>query len=325
MSTDLLDLPALPHYHFVLLPRFSLVAFSCALDGLRGANQILGRQFYTWKTVSPDRPTTVSTSDIPLITEPLDAMPEPDVIVICGGDSSHAYENSALMHWLRAKAKQGRRIGSISDGAFVAAEAGLFDKVPSTIHWKCLDAYRERFPDLDIKPAIMEISEKRFSCAGGTSSLDLMLQFVREEHGSAIASQIADNYFHDTIRDRSREQHLTNAFRIAGRNPLLADALLLMESHLETRLSIFDIAQKLKLSRRQLDRIFKRDLNQTPKDYYRNLRLSRASGLLIQTNMNISEIAVGCGFQSASHLGKYFTERFGQTPGQYRRQHVFSE
>ena len=315
----------MPQYHFVLLPRFSLVAFSCALDGLRGANQILGRREFCWKTVSPNKKVETSTSDIPLVTEPLDSKPEPDVIVLCGGDSSHAYHNTQLTNWLHDQAKAGKRIGSISDGAFVAAEAGLFDNVPSTIHWKCLDAYRERFPALDIKPAIMEISDNRFSCAGGTSSLDLMLHFVRKEHGSDVASQIADNYFHDTIRDHSREQHVTNAFRVAGRNPMLADALLLMETHLEARLSIADIAGLLNVSRRQLDRIFKRDLNQTPKDYYRNLRLSRASGLLIQTNMSVSEIAVGCGFQSASHLGKYFREKYGATPGVYRRRHVFGE
>lgn len=312
----------LQHYRFVLVPRFSLVAFACALDALRGANQALSRIYYTWSVASADGKTHASTSLIPLGAVPLDSDPQPDVVVVCGGDSSHTYNDPTLNNWLHEQAKRECRIGAISDGSYVVAAAGLFDGVTSTIHWKCLDAYRERFPDLDIKPAIMEISQNRFSCAGGTSSLDLMLHFVREEHGSEIASQIAENYFHDTIRDRSREQHLTNAYRIAARNPLLADALLLMENHLESRLSITDIAKLLKLSRRQLDRIFQRDLGQTPRDHYRNLRLTRASGLLMQTGMSVSEIAVACGFQSASHLSKHFQTRFGLSPGRYRRENV---
>lgn len=307
-------------FHFVLLPRFSLVAFSCAIDALRGANQALGSTYYEWHAVSAEGPTSVSTSGIEVPTADLNALVTPDVVVICGGDQSHNYRNSKLTNWLHDQAKKGKRIGSISDGAFVAADAGLFDEVASTIHWKCHDAYRERFPNLEVKPSIMEISEKRFSSAGGTSSLDLMLRLISEDHGSEITSQIANNYFHDTIRDDSREQHVTNAFRIASRSPILAEALLAMEHNLEAQLSIAQIATQCGVSRRQLDRIFKRDFNQTPQHVYRNLRLSRASGLLLQTNMSVTEISVACGFQSASHLGKHFNIRFGATPGAYRKQ-----
>lgn len=308
------------NYCFVLIPRFSLVAFSCAIDALRGANQVLGSSYYSWQAAGVDGTPTTSTSAIEVPTVKLTEVSEPEVIVICGGDSSHTYRNPVLVNWLHDQANRGKRIGSISDGAFVVADAGLFDKVTSTIHWKCHDAYRERHPNLEIKPSMMEISGNRFSCAGGTASLDLMLHFIREEHGSEITSQIADNYFHDTIRDSSREQHVTNAFRLASRNPVLAEALLLMESHLENRLTITDIAGLLNISRRQLDRIFKRDLKKSPQEFYRHLRLNRASGLLLQTNMSVSEIAVGCGFQSASHMGKYFQARFGLTPGSYRKQ-----
>lgn len=308
----------------MLLPRFSLVAFSCAIDALRGANQVLGEAHYVWQAISSDGEHIVSSSSIPVPTSSLNSHPSPDVVVICGGDSSHNYYNARLNHWLHDQAKAGKRIGSISDGAFVAAGAGIFDKVPSTIHWKCFDAYRERHPNLDIRPSIIEISGKRFSCAGGTSSLDLMLHFINEEHGHDTVSQIADNFFHDTIRDGSREQHVTNAFRLAGRNPLLAEALLLMETHLETRLTISDIAEILNISRRQLDRIFKSELDRTPQEFYRYLRLTRASGLLLQTSMSVTEISLACGFQSASHMGKFFRQQFGSTPGVYRRQNSVS-
>ncbi len=315
----------MPLYQFVLIPRFSLVAFSCAIDALRGANQVLGESHYEWQTVSAEGDTALSTSSIVVPTELIPNDARADVIAICGGDSSHSYENATLTNWLHDQAKAGTRIGSISDGAFVAAAAGLFDQVPSTIHWKCYDAYRERFPKLDIKPSIIEISKTRFSCAGGTSSLDLMLHFIREAHGAEITSQIAENYFHDTIRDGSREQHVTNAFRIASRNPVLADALLLMEGHLEARLTITEIAKQVNISRRQLDRIFKRDMKQSPQEFYRYLRLTRASGLLLQTGMSVTEVSLACGFQSASHMGKFFHSQFGLTPGAYRRHHAVGQ
>ena len=309
-------------YHFVIVPPFSLMSFSCAIDALRGANLVLGHRYYSWTAVSPEGGPFMSTSDIELPTTRLADAGEPDVIVICGGNSSHTYKNPVLTNWLHEQAKKGKRIGAISDGSFVAAEVGLFDRVPSTIHWKCFDAYRELYPYLDIKASIMEISGNRFSCSGGTASLDLMLHIIQEDHGPEITSQIAVNYFHDTIRDSSSEQHITNAFRLASRNPVLAEALLLMESHLEARLTIADIANLLKISRRQLDRIFKRDVKKSPQEFYRDLRLTRAAGLLLQTNMSITEISIGCGFQSASHMGKYFQVRFGRTPGAYRKENA---
>ncbi len=306
------------HFCFVLIPGFSLVAFSCAIDALRAANIINESATYSWEAVSVEVE-AVSSSGITLPTTPLSTAGEPDVIAVCGGDRSHEYTNPELTRWLQLKAKQGKAIGSISDGAFVVADIGLFRNVASTIHWKCFDAYRERYPDLDIKPSIIEMAEKRFSCAGGTASLDLMLHFINADFGSDVVSRIADNYFHDTIRDTSKVQHMTNAFRIAGKNRDLSDALLLMENSLETPLAIEKISETVGVSRRQLDRLFKRYVDATPQTHYRDLRLARASGLLIQTSLSITEIALGCGFHSASHLGKFFKQRFGVTPGEFRR------
>lgn len=309
-------------FTFALVPGFSLVAFSCAIDALRGGNLVLGYTHYDWNSVSPDGTPVISSSEIAVPTIAIDVLPETDVVAICGGVNSHNYSDDRLIRWLQILAKTEKRLGSISDGAFVAAKAGLFDSVPSTIHWRCQDAYRERFPDLEIRASMIEISPRRFSCAGGTASLDLMLHFVREEHGSEVVSLIAQNFFHDTVRDGAREQHLTNAFRIAGRNPVLSEAILIMESHLEQRLSISEIANRINISRRQLDRIFQQSAGQSAREFYRDLRLTRASGLLMQTNMSVSEIAVGCGYQSASHLGQQFREKFGETPGTYRRSQI---
>ncbi|MEL7429352.1 MAG: helix-turn-helix domain-containing protein, partial [Pseudomonadota bacterium] len=179
--------------------------------------------------------------------------------------------------------------------------------------------YRERFPALDIKTSMIEISKNRFSCAGGTSSLDLMLHFIREDHGDELVSLIAQNFFHDTIRDGTREQHLIKAFRIAATNPAVSQAILLMENHLEHPLSIEAIAGDISISRRQLDRLFHDNMGCSPKEYYGRLRLARAAALLHQTSLSVGEISLACGFQSASHLSRNFSGQFGETPGSYRR------
>ena len=314
---------------FALVPGFSLLALSCAVDALRAANLVLGRGAYEWRLSAdlgdpPAGDSVPSSSHIRLPTASLairsgasgDA---PDLIAVVGGERSHDYESPALARSLARAAGRGARIGSISDGAFPVAAAGLFDGYRSTIHWKCLDAYRERFPDLDIRNSIYEIDRNRFSCAGGTTSLDLMLTFVMEVHGGETASLVAENYVHDRIREAAQEQHVTAAIRMAGRNRHLAEAILLMERHLEDPLPLDGIAGAVGLSARQLTRLFRGRLGRPAGQFYRDLRIDRAASLLRQTGMSVSEIAVGCGFQSASHLGRHLKRRHGATPGQWRR------
>jgi len=313
---------------FFLVPGFSLLALSCAVDALRAANPVLGRRAYEWR-LSADfdasRPegSVPSSSHIRLPAKPLAHNASPgfaaDLIAVVGGERSHDYESAALAGRLKRAAGRGARIGSISDGAFPVAAAGLFDGYRSTIHWKCLDAYRERFPGLDIRTSIFEIDRNRFSCAGGTTSLDLMLTFVMAAHGAETASLVAENYVHDRIREAAQEQHVTAAIRMAGRNRHLADAILLMERHLEDPLPVDRIADAAGLSGRQLTRLFRSHLRQPPGRFYLDLRIDRAASLLRQTGMSVSEIAVACGFQSASHLGRHLKRRHGTTPGQWRR------
>ena len=311
---------------FFLVPGFSLLALSCAVDALRAANLVLGGTAYRWRlSADPEAAGSgvSSSSDIRLpAAPPGNADPAgapPDLIAVVGGERSHDYRSEALAGSLARAAGRGARIGSISDGAFPVAAVGLFDGHRSTIHWKCLDAYRERFPGLDIRNSIYEIDRNRFSCAGGTTSLDLMLTFVMEAHGGEAASLVAENYVHDRIREAAQEQHVTAAIRMAGRNRHIADAILLMERNLEDTLPLDRVAAAVGLSARQLTRLFQSRLGRSPGRFYLDLRIDRAASLLRQTGMSVSEIAVGCGFQSASHLGRHLKRRHGTTPGQWRR------
>lgn len=308
-------------FTFILVPRFSLLALSCAIDALRAANIDLGKQAYRWQLASAEHTEVVSSSGIELKTTPLSELQPSRVIAVCGGDSSHNYRSSILIRWLRTESRKDLSVGSISDGAFVLADAGLFQQHRSTIHWKCQDAYRIRFPTLDVRASILELDRRRFSCAGGTSSLDLMLHFIRNDYGSDAIAKITDNYFHDTVRDSSQGQHVAEAYRHAGKSRVLADALALMTENLDKGLSIADISESVGTSHRSLDRLFKKHLDATPGEHFRHLRLSRASALLLQTGLPISEIALNCGFSTTSHLGRYFTRKFGVSPRSYRQQH----
>jgi len=304
---------------FVLVPGFSLLALSGAIDVLRAANLESGQQVYSWQLLGADAESVDSSSGLPLACIPLPAISSrhfaaaATTIVICGGDTSRVNGASELVLWLKSFARENIQIGSISDGAFVVAQSGLFDEHTSTIHWKCLDDYRAQFPHLDIRASILEMHDNRFSCAGGTASLDLFLQFVLQKLGTDVVANIANNYFHDTLRDSS-----ISAYRFASKSRVLAEALRIMAQHLEQPKSIAHIAREAGTTHRSLDRLFVRHLSLTPGKYYRQLRLNRAANLLLQTGLSISEIAVASGFGTASHLGLHFKETYKVSPGKFR-------
>lgn len=312
------------HFVFVLVPGFSLLALACAVDVLRAANRDAGEAVYDWRLVSVRGGAVQSSSGLPMQTESIAPISgertaqRRSVFAVCGGDTLQYNDSVELIQALRRIARRNVFMGSISDGAFLLASAGLFSGYRSTIHWKCLDAYRARFPELAIQASILEIDRNRFSCAGGTASLDLFLQFVLRDFGSERVASIADNYFHDTVRDSSIDQDVAHAYRYANLSSVLAESLRIMSMNLEQPLSISDIAERSGTTHRSLDRLFARHIGHSPAQYLRMLRLNRAANLLLQTGMPISEVALSSGFSSASHLGLHFKVAYNMTPRQFR-------
>jgi len=311
-------------FFFVLVRGFSLLAVSSAIDVLRAANLECGSIVYRWHLLGVDAHDVESSSGVPLPCSSIHgfngihSIKHKCFVAVCGGDTTGVADTTELQQWLRSMGNEDISIGSLSDGAFVVAASGLFKHRRSTIHWKNLDSYRARFPDLDSRASILEMDENRFSCAGGTASLDLFLQFVLLDLGTGVVASIAENYFHDTLRDSSISQNVAQAYRFAGKSRVLAEALRMMSQHLEQPMSIADIANQSGTTHRSLDRLFVKHLRLSPGKYYRQLRLNRAANLLLQTGMPVSEIAQACGFGTASHLGVYFKQTYCMSPGRFR-------
>ncbi|MCS4505985.1 GlxA family transcriptional regulator [Arhodomonas aquaeolei] len=305
-------------FAFVLVPRFSLLALSSAVDALRAANVVSGQTLYEWVTVTPGGGEVEASSGLALRATALEDAGPVTHVAVCGGERSHDWAPEGVRRWLRRRAHEGASVGALSDGSFVVAEAGLFDDVRSTIHWKCLDAYRERYPALDIRASVFELRERRFSCAGGTSALDLLLTMVQRQHGMDLASAVADNYIHDRIRDSESSQRLSAFYHLVGRSPVLARAVKLMEEQVESPMAIAAVAERVGLSVRQLSRLFRRHLSMTPAQYYHTVRIAHARRLLVQTALSVSEVSAATGFCSAAHFARCFREHHGSSPRNYR-------
>ena len=313
---------ACDHMVLVLVPDFSMNAFCGLVECMRLANYVAGKPLYSWEIASRDGEEEIASNGIWVKADKAihEFTQAPPTIVLCSGKNGHLYNDQAIFGWLRRWAREGSHIGGICTGTHILAHAGLLRGYRCTVHWENMDSLSEEYPDLDLCVELYEIDRNRFTCAGGTATTDMMLNDIAVKHGDDMASQVASIYMHERIREGTDIQKLPLQARLRIAHPRLVRAIGEMEKHTEEALERDEIACRVGLSRRQLERLFRRYLNTSPARYYLKLRLNRARTLLTQTSMPITEVAFACGFTSASHFSKCYRDMFTVTPRQARAQ-----
>ena len=310
------------NFVFFLLPEFSMMAFTTAVDLLRIANRATGVEMYSWTLVSRDgQPVAASTGVRVEVDRDLKSMQRdtlggeaPDITFVCGGIRVESYSYGELKNWLRSLAKRGRGIGGICTGAWVLADAGLLDGRRCTIHWENIPGFSEHFPEAQVAPHLCEIDAEIYTSAGGTSSLDLILHIIGRDFDEETVARVCEMSLVDRMRDIHDRQRLPLGARVGHHDSKLLSVVQLMESNLSEPLSLEDISHKVGLSRRHVERLFRLYLGRSPARYYLEIRLDRARQLLRQTSLPVIEIAIACGFVSASHFSKCYREAYGCSP-----------
>jgi AraC family transcriptional regulator, glycine betaine-responsive activator len=141
---------------------------------------------------------------------------------------------------------------------------GLLDGYKCTLHWENLPGFAEAFPEIDATGGLFEIDRDRFTSAGGTTALDMMLTLIASQHGPELASSVAEGILHSPIRHHSEHQRMSLPARIGARHPKLVGIIEEMEENLEEPLSPSILAKQAGLSTRQLERLFRRYLDRRP-------------------------------------------------------------
>jgi transcriptional regulator GlxA family with amidase domain len=251
-------------------------------------------------------------------TVALESVGSADIVFVCGGVGIREAVSPALMRALRLLAKRGTALGGLCTGGYALARAGLLDRYQATIHWENLSALREEFPRVLISDRLFTIDRNRFTCSGGIAPLDLMLNLIERKLGARVSRVVSEQFIVDRVRDDKDRQYVPLRAQLGAVHRPLIRVAELMEANVERPLSLEEIAQQSRLSRRQIERLFKRYLNCVPKRYYLERRLNRARDLLLQTSMSITDIGTACGFQSPPHFSKRYRSQFGHPPSAER-------
>ncbi|TNF19950.1 MAG: GlxA family transcriptional regulator [Rhodobacteraceae bacterium] len=300
---------------FVLLENFSLLPFAAALECLRIANRMAGKTLYDWRVLGEGGESQTSSAGTVFKLEgDLDELGRDDVIMVCGGIEIQRATTRKLLNWLRREARKGPKVGGLCTGSYALARAGLLDGKKATIHWENHDSFAEEFEDVQLTKRVFAIDGNRITTAGGTSSIDMMLKVLADDHGPDLANAVADQMIYSSIRTDQDTQRLSVPTRIGVRHPKLAQVIQKMEANIEEPISPSILAQEVGMSTRQLERLFRRYLNRSPKRYYMELRLEKARNLLMQTDMSVINVALACGFASPSHFSKCYRAHYATTP-----------
>ena len=311
---------------FFLVPDFTMIAFATALDPLRSANRMLGYEAYRWRLASVDgKPVRASNYVECSVDTSLDderrrmsGADRPSMVVVCSGLNVEKYHNRSAFAWLREEYNRGVAIGGLCTGAHILAAAGLLSNRRCAIHWENLPGFSETFPKVDVYADLFEVDQNIYTCAGGTAALDMMLKLINDDFDAELVNRVCEQVLTDRVRSPTDRQRLPLRARLGVQNSKVVTIIELMEANLSEPLSQIEIAEHVGLSRRQIERLFRTEMGRSPARYYLEIRLDRARHLLIQSSLPVVEVAVACGFVSASHFSKCYRELYARSPQQER-------
>ncbi len=306
-------------FGILLVPGFPIYVLMLVIEALRLANKHLGASVYEWQIFTMDGGPTMASNGM-MVTPGADIIQMEELGSLCilsGYEPEQAY-TSDLLAKLRHLSRQGMRLGGIDTGAFILTKAGLLDDCQVTVHWEGLASFQESFPYHEVTNELFSISPTRFCCAGGAATLDLMLNLIAEDQGHALAQKVAQDFIHDNIRAASDDQRIAQDNQWLRYNPNLASLIKIMEENIEEPLSTSQLVNHSGCSKRQLQRIFKRDLGTTPMQHYLQIRLNKAQQLVKYSALPMRLIAVACGFSSMSTFSRSYRGSLGLTPRDHR-------
>ncbi|NKC14620.1 MAG: helix-turn-helix domain-containing protein [Gammaproteobacteria bacterium] len=305
---------------FILVPRFSMLAFSSGLEPLRMANRLADRPLYEWCLIGESKDDVEASNGLKLTPDTVfDEARDLHLLLVCGGVDIQQVADKALIGFLQRAAQRGLALGALCTGTYILAKSTVLDGYRCTIHWENLASMREAFPQVVLTTEVFEIDRDRLTSSGGSAPLDMMLHVIAGHHGQELANAISEVFICERIRGRHDRQRIPLRTRLGTSQPKLMEAVALMEANIEEPMSLDELAHHASLSRRQLERLFQKHLGCVPTRYYLELRLQRARQLLLQTSMSIVDVAFACGFVSAPHFSKCYRDFFSIPPRDERR------
>ncbi|WOD17088.1 GlxA family transcriptional regulator [Paraburkholderia kirstenboschensis] len=313
-------------FGIVLLPNFTLTAFSGFVDLLRlaGDEGDLSRPVRCAWSILGESLIPVRASCGIQVT-PWTTFEEAgrlDYVVVVGGLlHSGSSASRATLQFIRDSSETSATLVGMCTGAFALMQAEVMTGYRLCVSWFHYWDFIERFPQADERNLVADrlfvIDRRRITCSGGRASIDVAAAILLRHFDATIVRKALRILLVDDADKGNAPQPAPPGLR-PSTHPKVKRAILLIEQHIGQPLSLGELAHRLEMSVRQLERLFNGEMDTTPLTYGRQLRLRTAAWLLTSSDRTVTEIASSCGFSDASHLGREFKKQYGEAPNAFR-------
>jgi transcriptional regulator GlxA family with amidase domain len=240
------------------------------------------------------------------------------VLLVCGL-KSRSVRDAALSAWLRNVASEVRRLGAVCVGAFLLAEAGLLNGRTATTHWRFGREMASRFPRVRVQHDPLWVKDGNiYTSAGISAGIDLALAWVEEDCGAGLAHEAARELVLFLRRPGGQPQVSVSLALQASEMMSIRELQIWIAEHLQTKLSVADLANRMSMSVRNFERVFTREVGATPSQYVIQMRVEAARRQLERTEKGLKQVASATGFGNVDVMRRAFVRLLGLTPHRYR-------
>ena len=307
---------------FLVLPEFSHLGLAAASEPLFVANWLAQRQTFDWRVISVDgKPVRASNGiTLPVAGDLTEAADVKTVFIFASFEADRAARDRPVLRWLKRMARFGVELCGIENGSLVLAEAGLLNGHTAAVHWDNLIGFQEHYPAVRAVPQLYARAANRVTCAGASAILDLMVAWIGWQGEAELAAEVAEHLLLGKPRAPDADQRSSQGRAPSGLDPAVAAAQSIMRDKIDEPLSCGEIARRVGLSLRQLERRFVDEAGCSVLQRYRLIRMTKAHQLLQQTELSVTEVAFSCGFASPEYFCRLYRDMFDCSPSKDRRQ-----
>jgi transcriptional regulator GlxA family with amidase domain len=311
---------------FLLLPEFTLLAFTGFIEALRHAADRgdRSRQIHCkWTLLGTSLTPVRASCGIEVAPwEVLRPIPECEYLVVVGGLTwAHRHVPRELVDFIRRAYDDGTTIVGLCTASFILARAGILDTSRCCVHHLHLEEFRNMYPRVEPVADQIFIADRRvITCAGGNGTTDLALHLIEQHFGASVAAKVANQMVCDHWRAHNDPQaRVATGVTPAVHDPIVQRALALVQYHLSAKLTVERLAAMLAISPRNLGRRFRAVMNMPPGRYIKDARVDLAEWLMTNTARTITEVAMDCGFSDVSHFARAYRHRRAAAPSEFRK------
>ena len=307
---------------FLLFPGFPMACLTSVIEPLRAANEISNAHMFEWILISEDAKKVISSAGIGFDPDVgLRDVGDLDYLILLSAPTARFTDRRSAAQ-LRLIDRHGTILGAISGGVFPLVRSGVVLKGRLSVHWCYEAAFAAEFPEIPRSDEVIEISTQRITASGAAAAFDVALNLIQTALGGDVANEVACWFQHPMMRKAGVRQTLPVRHTIdpdTDLSPIVSRAIKIFAEDLSNPAAVADVAERLNITPRHLERRFKQSTGQNPTRYFRHLRMQAARQIVMYTNDAIADVAAAVGYANAKPFVKHYRSAFGLTPQEDRK------